>query len=313
LTEACLFPTTRGARTREDVSERVGYEWVELLLVPEFNGLSDFVAVSGSLIEGLGNVLSDIDLFVVRAEPAPVDIRFWYPARRWLDITYLAFDDLQRTLDEVEANRGLVPADWNYRGPRLSAIDLYHRLLVGVSLTRMTLAERRGAALDQAILARELAFVLISLARNAWLDACGALQSNHYGQCGYASEIMYGYAVDAYSALLGETNPGVKWRWARVERLAADPLGIGRARHRFQTNDRAGAEEALIAAAALLFQVQMFAVTGSFVEYEHDLLPTERYEWHDGGLIRIAPSGTGFPAPRGFAARSFTGDGTSQS
>jgi len=224
------FPTASPLKSREALSNILVCDFEELLCIIDFDALKDVVIASGSLVEGLGNECSDIDLFIL--SPVSISTRkqtqfYWQSAHRWVDVSLIGLADVEKSLIEVNFNKGIAPLDWGaYKGPRLTQLDLYHRLLLGIVLTTVGFPEKLMNLLSKEILCHELASVQISLCRQFWSDAVGSFRSHQYKQAWYAAKIALGYSIDAYSALLGQTNPGEKWRWSKVHRLEQDVLDV---------------------------------------------------------------------------------------
>ena len=76
LPPAGAFPLLRPAATLDELIPRIGDPLAFMTRV-EVNVARDIVVVSGSMVEGLGNTASDIDLFVIdwTDEPAQRAVR----------------------------------------------------------------------------------------------------------------------------------------------------------------------------------------------------------------------------------------------
>lgn len=248
----------------------MGLDVAELLPEIEFDALEDSVLLSGSIVEGFGNSLSDMDVFVVSPATSCYASALFASSgtRRWVDLQYITHLKIREILDAVHRNGGQFPEDFGvYAGPRLSVLDLYHRLAIALPLTRVPLCDELRIQFDLHVLGRELCFVYIVFARSAWQDCVGAFLSGHYAQAAYVAQRVTEHVVDAYTALMGETYVGEKWRWARLGRIRSDPLQL-----KIQYPDRSAfgvqsvqdqSAEALATARDLLYQIMCIALTGA--------------------------------------------------
>jgi hypothetical protein len=227
-----MFPLEARCTCTEALSCRIGgnVDWLARLL--NVNPYNEIVLITGSIVEGLGNSNSDLDVFLVCKDGRPRkgnSIFFWQDVRRWVDVESIAISELER-LTNTFTKRSDKFTEWAlHRSPSLTDMDLYHRLLIGIYLTEWLDRTRKPIPLNKEALADELAYSALVAARARWTDAAGSFQSLHFGQASAAAEICLDHLVDAYTALLGETNPSQKWRHARLFRLfnaKNDPLGI---------------------------------------------------------------------------------------
>ncbi|MER8235554.1 hypothetical protein [Streptomyces sp. NPDC094049] len=193
------------------------------------------VYVSGSLVRGWGNALSDVDVYVIteadyRSDTAvygqvpletdtlPVEIRY-VDGRRW-DIEYWRSDQIDQVLAKV---------DWSVlegsqeAGRRLSTdeLDLLERLSYAQPLAgEEWLASRQKRLADSA-----LRSVMVARALNGadtyTEDVVGQLEADDVDSAVLSVKIAFGYAMDALLAFEGEYGQNAKWRARRFRE--ADP------------------------------------------------------------------------------------------
>lgn len=302
-----LLPILPRVDGRQALAERLGAPFELLLAGLAFDPLADDVILSGSLVEGLGNVDSDIDVFVVgdQVRHRRGGLWFWHDARRWVDVTYCEAAAIDQLAARIRGSFVEI-TDWSaHPCAAFGDVDLYHRLCIGVATTDPVRPAFQREQFDVRKLGREIAYQNIVVARARWLDAVGAFRDGQHLQAAYVARICFDFAVDAYSALLGETNPNPKWRWARIARLEAagrEPLQLMRSMFpvRMET-DRETAEHALGDAAGLLFNVQHLFLRGTLVEPARPPLPGERFEVTSKAVLRVTIDGTAHAASASFA------------
>jgi hypothetical protein len=301
------YPLEHRVSSTTDLANRVGATLEDFLWNVHFDALEDTVYATGSIVEGLGNASSDLDLLVIGPNE-PRDRRstvYWDDAQRWVDVLYMKRDEIEALLCRVHANNGLAPASWgNHRVASLENLDTYHRIVIAIQLTRAAQPPPAIARFDPSVLRVEAAITNIVCARARWLDSVGAAASNQHGQALHAGRFALDHAVDAYAAALGETNPGWKWRWAKIARLPHDPLSVMSLTRTLRQPEDAeqAARDVLVQAAGLLFQAMHFLLHGWFVAYRHDLSPYERYEPYRSGNYVIDGQGRATPSTVAFEA-----------
>jgi hypothetical protein len=219
-------PTACPADSRAALQSRFSADLLLVLSLIDYLPLSDEVIAVGSVVEGLGNVLSDLDLYVLteNAGSARAANFYWLEAGCWVDVTVLQMDQLRDVVRRLHDPGRFSSVEWGeHKCIPWSSLDICHRLSIGVPLTDPLVPLRCQLDIDRAALAREVAMGYILPARARWLDAVGAMQSGHFGQAAYCAKIALDCAIDAYVALLGQTNTNEKWRLAKAIR-AADPI-----------------------------------------------------------------------------------------
>jgi hypothetical protein len=313
------FPTDPPIRNRDQLCARIGCEIEDLLPLVSFDGLGDALFASGSIVEGLGNSSSDIDIIRVRppgldCADRSVDFWYWSEGGRWVDVETYSHAAASRTARRINANGGGAPSSWSEQIVHRSAtLVLYHRLLIAIGLTANATSLAAGWRLRRWVFSRELAYSRIVSARSSWVDAVGAFSSKHYQQAVVFAFRTLESCVDAYTALLGQLNPAPKWRWARLARLRQDPLGVRSLPELclapLASTDARDAGARIECAAELLLQVIHASVHGHFIEPSHDLGPLSRYELLHGETVIVNADGSIRPASVRF--RGLDGSGQS--
>ncbi|WLQ32821.1 hypothetical protein P8A18_04865 [Streptomyces castrisilvae] len=193
------------------------------------------VYISGSLVRGWGNALSDVDIYVIteedyRSETAvyvqvplepdtlPVEIKY-VDGRRW-DIEYWRTDQIQQVISKV---------DWSVLegtqevGRRLSTdeLDFLERLSYAYPLTGADwLGSRQKQLADSGLRSVMVARALNSVDTYTQ-DVVGQLEAGDVESSVLSVKIAFGYAMDALLAFEGEYGQNAKWRARRFR--TADP------------------------------------------------------------------------------------------
>jgi len=292
------LPNRARCASLEDVTAVIGSDPRLALCEIDFDPLNTCVLVTGSIVDGFGNDHSDIDVFLINPhDSGPTDtVFFWRGGRRWVDVSRLMTAQVVERLETVNARGGVFPDDWGrYRGPRLTNLDLFHRLRIAVRLSAQPLSEYIVNSLASNHASRELCFVQLAFARSAWVDAAGAFASAQYDQCVFVAEIVLGHAIDAYTALLGETSTGAKWRLAKLHRLDHDPLRLKKylpVSARPQSPIGRTATAALLRSTGwLIFQIMVLAAEGKLAEGAPPKDPCIRLELLSGRRVLISAEG----------------------
>jgi len=198
-------------------------------------GEDDIVYLSGSLIEGMGNHRSDLDVYCLLADPSarPAEATFGDVAIRLIE--GLAVDIEMPPLAKVRdlMNRLAGFPSHTARDGRVSAtafspgeIKLLHNLGVGRPLRGRERFEALRATLDPRALSR-IGFDYAS----AYLDLLHAdiLGMIEVEQFEGARHLLRAYRMHLAGALLaacGETNPAEKWRSLKLRTLQAWCAGL---------------------------------------------------------------------------------------
>jgi hypothetical protein len=179
----------------------------------------------GSIVEGLGNSKSDIDLLLLTARdpgelPAHDEIGLVI-SRCLIDLRIL------RTswLDEVVGRlRRCGLARWEVTHPVKFTPDersLLHRLLHGRVLNNGEQEPLDARLPSRAELARLKLQVARQMGRTIQVDMAGYWESGDYRSLVFAAQELLGHAVDALTAGHEVTNPTPKWRHRLLDRISA--------------------------------------------------------------------------------------------
>lgn len=290
------FPVESPRTTRSELNSGLAIP-VELLLASlDIDPGEDIVLACGSLVEGFGNVGSDLDLLVVAGERSRQKRVVWFSQDlgRWVDVEVFRPHDVERVRSQAtRASRAVV--DWASL-PRMTIpdIDLLHDLCNGVPIAY---SAQPVYDIDKQNLSLIWAISNIVAARARWLDAMGAYLSGVYGQSWYAAKLVAEFAMDAISSLHGETNPNQKWRWAKLARLVHSsrlpPSYIDDFTSRFDSVDQSAcAKKQLVRAADLLATAMHQFITGQykFVEINDQCFPA-RIEYVSDRTLLIEERG----------------------
>jgi hypothetical protein len=185
----------------------------------------DVLLAVGSIVEGLGNRKSDVDLLLITSrDPAAL------PARDELGLVAgRCLVDLRvlRTcwVDEAVGRlRIWSQAPWEVSHPGTFTLDeraLLHRLLHGRLLNEA--GEERIAARmpSRAALARLKLQVARQMGRTIQVDMVGYRECGDHRSLVFAAQELLGHAVDALTAGYELTNPVAKWRHRMLDRIPA--------------------------------------------------------------------------------------------
>jgi len=190
----------------------------------------DRLLAVGSVVEGLGNQKSDLDMMLVTPRTAETGTGAVtvVVGRCLVDVQILPFTEVQLLLDRFDTWRA---APWDVArsaGFRLEERTVLHRLRHGVPLydTDGQAAERFPALVD---LARLRYHAARQNARTIQVDMVGYREVGDFRSLAFATADLLGQAVDALLAGYGLTNPLFKWRSRLLDMLPADwasELGI---------------------------------------------------------------------------------------
>jgi predicted nucleotidyltransferase len=189
------------------------------------------VYVSGSLVEGLGNPGSDLDVYVVGgrvlAPTADVSkkhysISIHYCADRRIDFEYWAAESVERIAGALSA----VKVGEEFVADRLEAIDevFVHRLLVGCPIGDDSAWEELRALFDADRFRAYLTQQAIHRVDGAIEDISGMVEVEDFASVLLRCRDVVGIATDAYAHSCGSTNPLTKWRARIVANLPQGEL-----------------------------------------------------------------------------------------
>ena len=176
--------------------------------------------LTGSLVEGFGNALSDLDILVIvysksdYAGASPEN-----PLQKRVDVEVLEHAEVD------SAVKNLNTMDITGKGfPGIMKEDeltILHRLCIGIPFFKLEDACTIQKSIDCTYLAKYITIYFQAHFRRMVEDAVGALQSEDFGTAFFNARSAFEYAVDAYLAFHGETNIRGKWRTKKL--LKHDP------------------------------------------------------------------------------------------
>jgi hypothetical protein len=185
--------------------------------------------ISGSLVEGLGNSRSDLDVFVitsgriskeciesttVEVNGAQIDVT--YAERVRVDTEIWRLQEVYETATDLND----VSVDDRVAMLQISAtrLDLAHRIRVGMPVVGADVFHDIHEKFDYDKLAYVLYTRFLSSYQNSAEDAAGAIADADAGTAFLTSRSALGYAIDSYLAACGDTNVRQKWRARKLLR-----------------------------------------------------------------------------------------------
>lgn len=194
-------------------------------------GADDVLLAVGSIVEGLGNSRSDLDLLFItppsesQAEKSSVTL---VVGKCIIDVTILGVNDLNKLFSRFETWSNL---PWNVTHAAPFTPEeriLLHRLHHGMVLhrgERETVTSQIPSLLN---LARLKLHVARQLARTIQVDMAGYREVGDFSSLVFAAQELLGHAVDALLAGHQITNFLPKWRSRLLKSLPADwALSLG--------------------------------------------------------------------------------------
>jgi hypothetical protein len=195
-------------------------------------GPGDSLLAVGSLVEGIGNSKSDLDLFLVTSRPdadlPERDEVALVVGRSVVDVRILRAADVDELLGRLTQWSRL---PWNLThaaGFGIEEQKLLHRLCHGHMLW-----PGRGASAMPAPRRDDVARLRLHEARHVGrsiqVDLDGYVEDGEYRGLVFAAQELLGHAVDAVLAGYGFTNPLAKWRATLLGSIPADweePLSL---------------------------------------------------------------------------------------
>lgn len=184
------------------------------------------IYLGGAPTAGLGSPMSDIDLFVVRADresPPPAQLEF---EGERVDVEYLDLDRLRGDVQESTVFR-VTNTDFSQTA-RFSRnrLDVLTRFLLGeVVVDDGELAALRGRLTESMPDFSRLLITRHAIdAHNLTEDVCGAILNGDAPATRYLSQELLHRATEAYLCMRGDLYVNTKWIWARWRRSASDLL-----------------------------------------------------------------------------------------
>lgn len=229
-----MFPSTPRLTSIAQFETTFGLYPVQILSLLDYRCDCDDVFFTGSIIEGFGNRLSDIDVLIVTDHPRSHIIKLIPGTTRWVDVVYISREKLVAFSDSLP-DLPLGFSDWEKARPAsFQALEMLHDYTHGLRVTNPWQSNSTLLHDDvKSKIARSWALSNIISARARWHDASGAYLDGHYMQSQYIRSICLGHCIDAYTGLLGETDINVKWRWSKLERISREGKDIFQLRDKF--------------------------------------------------------------------------------
>jgi hypothetical protein len=267
---------------------------------------ADALLAVGSVVEGLSNRKSDLDLILITSRDA-TDTTSGEVALvvgkclchvQIVSLNYL--DELSTRFHEWSKSTW----DTTY-GPRFNLDErtLLHRLIHSDTLFSGPINRLSALLPDRHSLARLKLQVARHVARTIQIDMAGSRDAGDYMTLVFAAEDLLGHAVDALAAGYQLTNPAVKWRSRILEFVTADweqslrirPTGF-RAPHLFWALHRAPVRPDRGPALAHALRIATFA-RAVFVWAERRLVrqPADQQGLYD--IARAKPTRRDAPLP----------------
>lgn len=183
----------------------------------------DHVLAVGSLIEGLGNDKSDLDLLLITHENEVGDEKGWVMGGRMVDLRSISAKTVAVMVDKLHR---WVDQPWNLLELAPFSGDerlLLHRLAGGVEVFARPGDSPASNWLRPNLrdLSRLKLQVARHLARTIQIDMVGYRRDGDYATMVLASQELLGHGVDGLLAGFQLTNPNPKWRHRLLGRLPA--------------------------------------------------------------------------------------------
>ncbi|MBZ4399195.1 hypothetical protein [Myxococcus sp. AS-1-15] len=218
--------------SRDDLVDLLGVDLGQLLALESLTpALEAAVFLSGSLVEGMGNAFSDIDVFIVGGgEPKGTSLHKAGEAlfsvhmlgKRRVDFEYwsdAAVERLAAKLASLDLKEGGPDNVMMERRMTEDEIVFLHRVRTGVALTHDSRLERLRARFDFPRLSRWLQEVKIREVDDALEDLYGMMEQPDVALM-RARELLNS-TCDAFCHARGSTNIRRKWRTRILGQLAA--------------------------------------------------------------------------------------------
>ena len=186
---------------------------------------NDGLLAVGSLVEGIGNSKSDLDLLLITARPEAElpaqDEVALIVGRCVVDVRILRSSWVEELLERLRLWSSLPWDATHAAGFGIEERTLLHRLCHGHLLwpereRSETLAPRREDV------ARLKIHTARHVARSIQVDLDGYVEEDAYDALVFAAQDLLGHAVDALLAGYGLTNPLPKWRTKLLGSMPAD-------------------------------------------------------------------------------------------
>jgi hypothetical protein len=196
-----------------------------VLAVKQHMGLlnDDILLAVGSLVEGLGNLKSDVDLFLitdrVRSELPEKEEFALFVGRCVIDLHILLYPEVKSLVDRLHAWSDQ-PWDVSHSvNFSLAERTLLHRFLHGFHLVDPSPSRLAEITPNRSVLCRLKLQTARQMARTIQVDLVGYHESGDYRTAAFSAQDLLGQAVDALTAGHGLTHPVPKWRHRLLDRL----------------------------------------------------------------------------------------------
>lgn len=205
---------------------------IDVAAILEVLALSDdpyCVFLSGSVIEGYGNIESDVDVYVIYPKQLPA-IRVDFDAKTNLIsqefIENRRVDIESWTLEQVlqvARNIQQCPVGLDHWVECLAItkneLELAHRVRIGIPILYPENFNQLRQSFDFRHLSHIIRTCCVYLYGGVLEDAAGSIASKQHGATLFSARRTLQYAVDAFLAAHGETNTSDKWRFYKLEKL----------------------------------------------------------------------------------------------
>jgi hypothetical protein len=176
--------------------------------------------LTGSLVEGFGNALSDLDILVIVSNESDYTVLPpENPINKRIDVEVIEHAEVDSAVSHLNS------MDISGKGfPGIMTEDeltVLHRLCIGIPFFNPEKARTIQESIDCTTLAKYITIYFQAHFRRMVEDAVGALQSEDFTTAFFNARTAFGYAVDTYLAFHGETNIRAKWRVKKL--LKHDP------------------------------------------------------------------------------------------
>ncbi|RWQ71102.1 hypothetical protein [Bacillus cereus] len=191
------------------------------------------VYISGSLVEGFGNVKSDIDVFVIcdeiewnenknRTESIVKEnenqtVRNFVHNNQRYDIEYIKMDYFKKTINDL--NNLNFETDDFINSLDNKQLDLIHRFKHGVAIGNKELFSELYNSSNFENLSKNLVYNNTRIYSAVVEDLQGAFQSQDYGTTYFLTRRVVDVAINTFLASQHETNPSAKWTYRKLERF----------------------------------------------------------------------------------------------
>lgn len=187
----------------------------------------DILFVSGSLTLGLGNIYSDLDLFLITERDLSDQAAFaqavtLHVGPILMDVEFISPHQIDDILNRLRLTYQQSLTNDARKSLDISAreLDFLHRLLTGVAVTNPTEFSITCNKVDATMLCAISHTRAAIIAANEHQDLVGFLHERDYASARFAGQRLLDATMDCTLAALGNTMVKDKWRIKMAERLA---------------------------------------------------------------------------------------------